>query len=122
MIRSCRLPTLKSRPMEPTGATPMTTTLMQIAGMTCAHCETTVTEVLTAAGAADVRADWTTGLATFAALERDRAALQRAVEDAGYRVMSIGDTTREYRRVDPAGGGAHDFDLIVLGAGSAAFA
>lgn len=49
--------------------------------------------------------------------------LKAAVQEAGYRVVSIQDAHR--RDVGPdslVGDGSHDYDLVVLGSGSSAFA
>ena len=101
----------------------MAARLMRIEGMTCAHCEKTVTEALTAAGARRGVADWRRGEARFdpaAAGDRELAA---AVEAAGYRVRSIEEVVEEGHGVEPlAGEGSGSYDLVVLGSGSAAFA
>ena len=70
--------------------------LMRIRGMTCDHCERTVAEALTGAGARNVTADWRAGQAQFDATTGDQQ-LAAAVETG-------------------------DYDLVVLGSGSAAFA
>ena len=70
--------------------------VMRIRGMTCDHCERTVAEALTGAGARDVTADWRAGQAQFDATTGDQQ-LAAAVE-------------------------TDDYDLVVLGSGSAAFA
>jgi mercuric reductase len=97
--------------------------LMRIQGMTCAHCEETVTEALTAVGAQGVVADWRRGRALLDTSAASGHELAAAVEEAGYRVVSIEDSRREKRGFTPvAGGRSHDYDLVVLGSGSAAFA
>lgn len=97
---------------------------MHIEGMTCAHCEKTVAEALTAAGAGRVHVRWEPGVAEFeprVATEQDLAA---AVEEAGYRVVGLERVgERQLEPFEPVvGGGGHDFDFVVLGSGSAAFA
>jgi len=97
--------------------------LVRIQGMTCAHCEKTVAEALTAAGAQGVVADWRRGQALLDVSSASDHELAAAVEEAGYRVVSIEDTTREERGFTPVvGDGSHNYDLVVLGSGSAAFA
>ena len=97
--------------------------LMRIQGMTCAHCETTVAEALTAAGAMDVRADWRAGQARLEAASASDHRLSVAVEKAGYKVLSIEEPGREEGGFTPVvGEGWRDYDLAMLGSGSAAFA
>ena len=97
--------------------------LMRIQGMTCAHCEKTVAEALTDAGALDVVADWRAGQARFNAAEVRDEQLSAAVEEAGYRVLSIEAARRAASGLNPVvGDRSHDYDLVVLGSGSAAFA
>lgn len=98
---------------------------MRIAGMTCAHCEKTVAEALTAEGAHKVQARWRPGVAEFDPAGVSDADLTAVVEEAGYRVLGI-ERIGERESADFApvigGDGSHDYDLIVLGSGSAAFA
>ena len=101
----------------------MTDKLIRIQGMTCAHCEKTVAKALTAAGARSVVADWSRGQAVLDASSASNHQLSAAVEAAGYRVVSIEDARREERGFTPVvGDRSHDYDLVVLGSGSAAFA
>src|SRR5215831_1384619 len=101
----------------------MTDKLMRIQGMTCAHCEKTVAEALTTAGARRVVADWRRGQAVLDTSSASNHQLSAAVEAAGYRVASIEDARREERGFTPVvGDRSHDYDLVVLGSGSAAFA
>ena len=101
----------------------MATKEMQIAGMTCVHCEKTVAEALTALGAEKVETGWREGRATFEAAAATDAQLKAAVEEAGYRVVSIEDASSENRGFEPlVGSKEHDYDLVVHGSGSAAFA
>ena len=101
----------------------MTDKLMRIQGMTCAHCETTVAAALTAAGAVNVVADWSAGQALLDSAAASDGQLSAAVEEAGYRVLSIEPARREEKRFTPlVGDSSHDYDLVVLGSGSAAFA
>src|SRR5258708_35237171 len=96
---------------------------MQIGGMTCEHCEQTVAEALTSAGARTPEISWRRGQATFEAADFSDRQLARAVEEAGYKVVSIQDATGTKRGLGPlVDDNAHEDDLIVIGSGSAAFA
>ena len=100
----------------------MAARLMRIRGMTCDHCERTVAEALTGAGAGDVTADWRAGQAQFDATTGDEQ-LAAAVERAGYRVVSIEAGRRGASGFIPmVGDNSGEYDLVVLGSGSAAFA
>jgi mercuric reductase len=96
---------------------------MRIEGMTCAHCEKTVAEALSAAGAEKVEARWREGFATFETGTATDARLRAAVTETGYRVTAIEDAGPEVHGIEPlVGSMEHDYDLVVLGSGSAAFA
>jgi mercuric reductase len=97
---------------------------MRIDGMTCGHCEMAVAEALTAAGARRVEVRWQRGLAEFDPAGTADQQLVAAVEGAGYRVMSLDRVPeRQTTGFEPViGDDRHDYDLIVLGSGSAAFA
>jgi mercuric reductase len=98
--------------------------LLQIEGMTCDGCAAHVRKALSGiAGVSEVELpDWRAAkaeLLTDAHVTDDR--LVKAVEDAGYRAL-----VRERRAIDqgrkvPANGKA-DYDLAIVGGGSAAFA
>ncbi len=101
----------------------MTARLMRIEGMTCAHCEKTVAEALTGAGARRVVVDWRRGEARFDPAGTGEVELATAVEAAGYRVRSIQEVAEEEHGVEPlVGERSGSYDLVVLGSGSAAFA
>jgi mercuric reductase len=95
---------------------------LPIAGMTCAHCETTVSTVLTRAGATDVEADFQRGEATFHLPKGiDPESLSVAVREADYQPGQLARPrpaaiTRPRRPRDA------DYDLAIVGSGSAAFA
>lgn len=92
---------------------------MQVQGMTCAHCEQTVEHLLTAAGAKDPEADWRRGEAVFE-FEGDRSGIEDSFSKSHYRPgeMEILDGPRQ----GPSTQGDAEYDLIAIGAGSAAFA
>lgn len=101
----------------------MATKEMRIDGMTCIHCEKTIAEALTGVGASKVEASWRDGRATLEVGNATDEQLKTAVEEAGYRVVSIADVESEAHGFEPVvGSKEHDYDLVVLGSGSAAFA
>jgi len=94
---------------------------MEVAGMTCDSCNVHVARALERAGAREVDADWRRGEAVFAAdgaVGPDR--LAEAVRDAGYGPGAV--TVLEEEERAAAHAGSSDYDLLVIGAGSAAFA
>jgi mercuric reductase len=97
--------------------------VMRIEGMTCNHCETTVAEALTAAGAGNVEVRWSEGTARAEMPDEVENSARLAVQEAGYRVLSI-EEARGRREAFQAlvGDERYDYDLLVLGSGSAAFA
>jgi mercuric reductase len=101
----------------------LATKQMQIEGMTCVHCEKTIAEALTSVGASKVEARWRDGRATLDVMDATDDQLKAVVEEAGYKVLSIQDAKRPNTGLEPVvGGKAHDYDLVVIGSGSAAFA
>ena len=92
-----------------------------VAGMTCTGCEHHVAAALERAGAEQASADFRLGVARFALpWGVDEAGLRAAVTQAGYTPGTL----RAESPGAPAapGTGDGDYDLLVLGAGSAAFA
>ena len=73
----------------------MATKRMQIEGMTCVHCEKTIAEALIGAGASKVDANWREGRATFDVGGASDKTLKTAVEEAGYKRVSIEAVKRE---------------------------
>jgi mercuric reductase len=101
----------------------MATKEMRIEGMTCLHCEKTIAEALTGAGAQKVEASWRDGRATLETAGATDEQLKAAVEGAGYQVTSIAAARPEKHGFEAmVGDKSHDYDLVVLGSGSAAFA
>lgn len=101
----------------------MATKQMQIAGMTCVHCEKTVTEALVSAGASKVEASWSEGRALFEVGGASDDQLKSAVEAAGYTTVSIEPVAHTKQGVGAAvSDETNDYDLVVIGSGSAAFA
>ncbi|MGH3125954.1 MAG: FAD-dependent oxidoreductase, partial [Streptosporangiaceae bacterium] len=91
---------------------------LEVTGMTCTDCEHHVAAALERAGAEQASADFRLGVARFALpWGVDEAGLRAAVNQAGY----TSGTLRTESPVAPGTGGG-DYDLLVLGAGSAAFA
>ena len=93
---------------------------LEVAGMTCPDCEHHVAAALERAGAEQPSADFRLGVARFALRWGvDEAGLRAAVTQAGYTPGTL----RAESPGAPAapGTGDGDYDLLVLGAGSAAF-
>ncbi len=95
--------------------------VLEVKGMTCDDCARHVTAALEGAGAEEVSVTWRTGEARFAwpgGIAEE--ALQAAVEAAGYRPGTL---RRLGMGISKEGiDGSTDYDLVVVGAGSAAFA
>ncbi len=94
---------------------------LEVAGMTCTDCEHHVAAALERAGAEQASADFRLGVARFALpWGVDEAGLRAAVTQAGYTPGTL----RAESPGAPAAPGTGDgnYDLLVLGAGSAAFA
>jgi mercuric reductase len=101
----------------------MTTKRMQIEGMTCEHCEKTVAEALTSAGAGAPQVSWRRGQAVFEASDVSDRLLTDAVEEAGYKVAMIeAEAERPTGFQAVVGDKTSNYDLVVVGSGSAAFA
>ncbi|MHB1432830.1 MAG: mercury(II) reductase [Streptosporangiaceae bacterium] len=93
---------------------------LKVAGMTCTDCEDHVTAALRSAGAEEVSADVRAGQARFLwPATGDDAGLRAAVTAAGYTPGTL--RAESPHAPAPRRGGA-EYDLLVLGAGSAAFA
>ena len=93
---------------------------IEIEGMTCADCAVHVRDALEQAGASDVRIDWRQGAGTIGSGGPGLTELNEALAGTRYRVQRI---------TEPAAGGVadpdrgrRDYDLVVLGSGSGAFA
>lgn len=98
------------------------TILMQISGMTCESCERHVVGALEKVGATEVTADFRRGEARFRAPAKINAqTLADAVQQAGYQPGAIATLKTEPRvRLRPVPD--TDYDLAIVGSGSAAFA
>ena len=94
---------------------------LEVAGMTCTDCEHHVAAALERAGAEQASADFRLGVARFALRWGvDEAGLRAAVTQAGYSPGTLRAESPGAPAAPGTGGG--DYDLLVLGAGSAAFA
>jgi mercuric reductase len=94
---------------------------LEVAGMTCTDCEHHVAAALGRAGAGQASADFRLGVARFALpWGVDEAGLRAAVTQAGYTPGTL--RTESPGAPAAPGTGDRDYDLLVLGAGSAAFA
>lgn len=94
---------------------------MGVGSMTCDSCNVHVSRALERAGARNVAADWREGIATFAVDEgADLEALAGAVVEAGYEPMDV--EILEGAETRTGGSPDSDYDLLIVGAGSAAFA
>ncbi len=95
--------------------------ILEVGGMTCDDCAHHVAAALEGAGAEDVSVTWRAGEARLSVPDGlSEATLRAAVEGAGYRPGTL----RLLGTGIPKEGGAgsFDYDLVVVGAGSAAFA
>jgi mercuric reductase len=97
--------------------------VMVIEGMTCEHCSKTVAEALTGAGAEKVEVDWRGGRASLDTRGVSDEQLKVAVEEGGYKVVSLEAARLEGHGFDAiVGNKRHDYDLVIIGSGSASFA
>jgi len=95
---------------------------LDVAGMTCDDCARHVTGAIESAGGRDVAVDWRGGTAVFNwTPEIDDTALRDAIVAAGYRPGAL-ETLGSRSTTALDRGHGQDFDLLVIGAGSAAFA
>lgn len=103
----------------------MSKAVLTVQGMTCTSCERHVAAALEGAGARDVRADWRAGEARFELADGvEEEALRAAVEETGYGPRELRAVPSPVTAAPPAvpAEGPVDYDLVVVGAGSAAFA
>lgn len=95
---------------------------MPVEGMTCEHCAARVRQALERAGARAAAADFRRGEATFTPPgSGDVAALRRAVRGAGYQPGQP-EPLRPVEARPRGRADAPDYDLAIIGSGSAAFA
>ena len=98
----------------------MSRTELEIDGMTCADCATHVRQALEKAGAREVRIDWRRGAGTIAADGPSQIEMNEALAGSRYRVQRVSEPVAG-NGLDPERG-ARDYELVVLGSGSGAFA
>lgn len=90
---------------------------LHIEGMHCDHCEITVGKALNRAGMTDVSVDWRRGTATgVPSAGFNLGSASDEVAAIGYQVVS--ETKEQVVPMDAAG----EYDLVIIGAGSGAFA
>ncbi len=95
---------------------------ISIEGMTCGHCEVSVSRALEGAGAVNARANFRRGEAVFdLPAGVDPESLRGAVRQAGYDPGTVEWIGREPARAR-VGGGDYDYDLAIIGSGGGAFA
>ena len=91
----------------------------EVAGMTCDTCERHVTEAIRSVGGDAPEVSWRSGTAGFDAGVVVQATLGAAIAEAGYELRSL----HRAEPIEPVGGGDDpEFDLAIIGSGSAAFA
>lgn len=96
---------------------------IRIEGMTCVHCESTIIASLKGAGGRQVTANWSEGRADLDAGTATNDELAAAVEQAGYQALAIQDVAPARTSSQLAAGDEPvEYDLLVIGSGSAAFA
>ncbi|MCL1588753.1 MAG: mercury(II) reductase [Actinomycetia bacterium] len=94
---------------------------IDVKGMTCDGCEGHVGDALAGAGLTDLEVDWRRGLASgIDSGAFDVARAEAALEGSNYEIVSVSSPTDESAPTDD--GVDHDYDLLILGSGSAAFA
>lgn len=94
--------------------------VLQIQGMTCDDCAIHVNSALRKAGAKNVTVNWKDARTQFNWPENiPESALREAISNAGYRSGAL-----EIRPESKPGqiGGSKDYNLVIIGSGSAAFA
>lgn len=98
----------------------MSRTELEIRGMTCDACAGHVRQALERAGAREIAIDWRAGSGTIASGGPSEVELNEALTGTRYRIQ------RTTEQATGDGGSTeraqYDYDLVVLGAGSAAFA
>ncbi len=94
---------------------------LNVTGMTCDGCEGHVGDALASAGLTDLEVDWRRGFAAGTDTGSfDVAKATQALEGTGYEIVSVFAPDDEPAIVETSG--ESDYDLLILGSGSAAFA
>ncbi|HLH64862.1 MAG TPA: mercury(II) reductase [Solirubrobacteraceae bacterium] len=94
---------------------------LEISGMTCADCAEHVRAALERAGARAVSIDWRRGRGRIAAGGPSQMEMNEALAGTRYRVQRVTEPSASAWPQDP-GRGTRDYELVILGSGSAAFA
>ncbi|MEO8744039.1 MAG: mercury(II) reductase [Candidatus Dormiibacterota bacterium] len=95
---------------------------LAVQGMTCAHCEKAVAEAIRGAGAVVLQVSHRDGSALVDPAGISEDVLRSAVERAGYAVGPWSDAVDSPGVPAAVDGSGDDYDLIIIGSGSAAFA
>ncbi|GBE22505.1 mercuric reductase [bacterium BMS3Bbin01] len=94
---------------------------LDLKGMTCDSCEHHVGDALASAGLTDLEVDWHRGLATgIDPGSFDLTKATDALEGTNYEIVSV--STSDDEPTDITTSGDDDYDLLIIGSGSAAFA
>ncbi len=92
---------------------------LDVTGMTCDGCETHVSDALTRAGLTDIEVDWRRGSASGVDTGSFSVAKATgALEGTDYEIVPVATPDEQ----PPSSGADDDYDLLILGSGSAAFA
>jgi mercuric reductase len=92
---------------------------LAVEGMTCDHCETTVAGALRRAGLEEPAVDWRTGSAAgIASADFSPGRAADELEAVGYRLAASDQPVAD----EPVEPHDEDYDLLIIGAGSASFA
>ncbi len=99
---------------------------IEVRGMTCEHCARTIEALLEDAGAADVVVDYRRGVGELDPQGLDLERARELARSAGYELGELrpsdGDSAAAAERTSAEDTGGFAYDLLIVGAGAAAFA
>lgn len=97
---------------------------LDVTGMTCDGCEGHVGDALASAGLTEVNVDWRRGLASgLDTGSFDETAASAALESSAYEIVAVSSADEASTEgAESETTGTNDYDLLILGSGSAAFA